>query len=115
MLAIEKLRAICQQMPDYPMRSHPTPRARDFYDIYSVIEGTHIDLITLTNLQLARDIFAAKSVPLTLISKISEHREFHKQDWPAVELTVSGKLLEFDFYFDFVIGQTRLLESLWEK
>src|SRR6266849_5077563 len=32
MLAIEKLRAICQQMPDYHLRGHQTPRAKDFYD-----------------------------------------------------------------------------------
>jgi predicted nucleotidyltransferase component of viral defense system len=80
MLAIEKLRAICQQMPDYHQRSHPTPRARDFYDIHSAITGANLDLRTSANLQLTRDIFAAKTVPLILLSKISEHREFHKQD-----------------------------------
>src|SRR4029077_10660432 len=115
MLAIEKLRAICQQMPDYHQRSHPTPRARDFYDIHSVITGANLDLRTSANLQLTRDIFAAKTVPLILLSKISEHREFHKQDWPAVEVTVSGKLEEFDFYFDFIIDQCGLLESLWKE
>jgi predicted nucleotidyltransferase component of viral defense system len=115
MLAIEKLRAICQQMPDYHLRGHQTPRARDFYDIHSVVMGTKIDLKAPTNLQLTRDIFAAKEVPLVLISRIPEHREFHKQDWPAVEVTTSGKLEQFDFYFDFVIDQTRLLEALWKE
>jgi hypothetical protein len=52
---------------------------------------------------------------MVLISKIPEYREFHKQDWPAVEVTVSGNVGEFDFYFDFVVNQTSLLESLWEK
>ena len=33
MIAAEKLRAICQQMPEYARRAHPAPRARDFYDI----------------------------------------------------------------------------------
>ncbi len=28
MMAIEKLRAICQQMPDYPLRPYSSPRAR---------------------------------------------------------------------------------------
>jgi predicted nucleotidyltransferase component of viral defense system len=115
MLAIEKLRAICQQMPDYHLRGHQTPRARDFYDIHSVIIGASIDLKATSNVQLTRDIFAAKEVPLILISRISEHREFHKQDWPAVEVTTSGKLEQFDFYFDFVIDQTRLLETLWKE
>jgi Nucleotidyl transferase AbiEii toxin, Type IV TA system len=31
MLAIEKLRAICQQMPEYEVRGHKHSRARDFY------------------------------------------------------------------------------------
>lgn len=115
MLAIEKLRAICQQMPDYHLRAHQAPRARDFYDIHSVISSTTIDLGAPANLQLTHDIFAAKEVPLLLISKISEQREFHKQDWPAVEVTVSGKLEAFDFYFNFVIDQARLLESLWKE
>lgn len=115
MLAIEKLRAICQQMPDYHLRGHQTPRARDFYDIHSVITGANVELRTPTNVQLTRDIFAAKEVPLILISRIQQHREFHKQDWPAVEVTTSGKLEEFDFYFDFVVDQTRVLEALWKE
>ncbi len=32
MLAVEKLRALCQQLPSYPERAHKTARARDFYD-----------------------------------------------------------------------------------
>ncbi len=115
MLAIEKLRAICQQMPNYLLRRNQTPRARDFYDIHSVISATQIDLVTPTNLQLARDIFAAKEVPLQLISKICEQREFHRQDWPAVEVSVSGKLRDFDFYFDFVVEHAQLLKALWEE
>ena len=35
MIYAEKLRAICQQMPEYsPMRHPGSPRARDFYDIH---------------------------------------------------------------------------------
>ena len=34
MLAVEKLRAICQQMPEYTRRVNPRARARDFYDIH---------------------------------------------------------------------------------
>ena len=82
---------------------------------HSVVTGTKIDLKTPTNLQITRDIFAAKEVPLILISRMPEHREFHKQDWPAVEVTTSGKLEQFDFYFDFVIDQTKLLEALWKE
>lgn len=115
MLAIEKLRAICQQMPEYKMRPNQTPRARDFYDIYSIVDGAAVNLSASENLQLTCDIFLAKEVPLVLISKVPQSRDFHRQDWPAVEAAVSGALLPFEFYFDFVVDQIRGLESLWNK
>src|SRR5258705_9122756 len=37
MIAIEKLRAICQQMPEYKISRTKTARARDFYDIYQIV------------------------------------------------------------------------------
>jgi hypothetical protein len=115
MIIIEKLRAICQQMVEYPLRRHSTPRARDFYDIHSTIVGLSVNLAASGNMELVRNVFAAKHVELGLIAKIPEYREFHRQDWPAVELTVSGKIESFDFYFDFVIEQSQLFKSLWDK
>jgi predicted nucleotidyltransferase component of viral defense system len=115
MIAIEKLRAICQQMKEYPLRRYSTPRARDFYDIHSTVTARGLDLGSSETAELVRNIFAAKNVDLGLLPKITEYREYHRQDWPAVELTVSGKLNPFDFYFDFVIAQTELLKALWEK
>jgi predicted nucleotidyltransferase component of viral defense system len=115
MLAIEKFRAICQQMLEYPKRGHPTPRARDFYDIYTILASTGVKLNSPVNLQLVADIFQAKDVEVKLIGKIGEQREFHRPDWPSVQLSVAGNLKEFDFYFDFVLAQGKLLESLWVK
>jgi predicted nucleotidyltransferase component of viral defense system len=115
MIVIEKLRAICQQMPEYPLRRYPTPRARDFYDIHSTVTGAGVVLGTTQSTELVSNIFAAKNVDVGLLPKIPVHREFHRQDWPAVELTVSGELRSFDFYFDFVVDQTRSLKTLWEK
>lgn len=115
MLAIEKFRAICQQMPDYAKRGHPTPRARDFYDIHTILASTGMRLNSSANLQLMADIFRAKDVDVKLIDKIAEQREFHRPDWPSVQLSVAGELKEFDFYFDFVLAQGKLLESLWIK
>jgi len=113
MLAIEKLRAICQQMPEYTKRGHPAPRARDFYDIFTILTIMGVNLSSPSNLQLISDIFRAKDVELKLIGRISEYREFHRPDWPSVELSVTGELKEFDFYFDFVLEQSKLLKSLW--
>jgi predicted nucleotidyltransferase component of viral defense system len=115
MIAIEKLRAICQQMPEYPLRGYATPRARDFFDIHLTITDGKVDLGSNENLELVRNIFAAKAVDLNLLARIESQREFHRQDWPSVELTVSGPLASFDFYFEFVLGQAQILKPLWEK
>ena len=115
LIAIEKLRAICQQMPEYPLRGHRKPRGRDFYDIYTVISETNLDLGAREYLDILKQVFAAKDVPLSLLPLIPSQREFHQPDWPNVQNSVSGKLEEFDFYFNFVVEQTRKLETLWNE
>lgn len=115
MLVIEKLRAICQQMPEYPKRRHAAARARDFYDIHALISNAGVSFSNPQNLALVAPIFGAKEVPLALLDKIESQREFHRPDWPAVVASVSGPIEEYDFYFDFVVRQTTLLKSLWEK
>ena len=113
MIAIEKLRAVCQQMPEYPHRGQRAARARDFFDIYRVVTEFRIDLAGEDNLELARRIFAAKEVPLRLLDKIGGQREFHRPDWDAVKASVTGRLEEFDFYFDFVLTAATRLKTLW--
>ena len=108
MMALEKLRAICQQTTEYIQaigKSHQEGRARDFFDIYVILENFEIDLTTPTNIQLLKDIFSAKNVPLELLGKIRDYREFHQLDFVVVEETVKQgiKLRSYDFYFDFVI------------
>jgi predicted nucleotidyltransferase component of viral defense system len=115
MLAIEKLRAVCQQMVEYPIRAAKTARARDFYDVYVIIEESKIDLGDAENLELVRQIFSAKEVPLRLLELTEKYREFHRQDWPSVEATVGQELKPFDFYFDYTLGIVKKLESLWVK
>lgn len=118
MIVIEKLRAICQQMPEYieMRRASPqaaSPRARDFFDIYETITKRNIDLTMPANLELLRLIFDAKRAPLALLARVGETREFHRPDWAAVETTVAGKKVEsFDFYFDFVLAQIERLKTL---
>jgi predicted nucleotidyltransferase component of viral defense system len=115
MMAIEKIRAICQQMEEYEQRPYSKPRARDFYDIHTIVTSGSIDIASSENIDLLKSIFAAKEVPLSLLSKIEQTKEFHATDWPAVMQTVSGTLEPFDFYFDFVIEIVRKLESLGIK
>ncbi len=113
MVVIEKLRAICQQMPEYPFRGRRKPRARDFYDLHLVLTITGIDLTTPANHELLRNIFAAKQVPIELLARLPGQREFHRADWPAVIATVQETLQEYDVYFDFVLEQVERLKSLW--
>jgi hypothetical protein len=113
MIVVEKLRAICQQMPEFALRSHPSPRARDFYDLWRVMTATRLNLATPEIIELARHIFAAKQVPLALLAQVSAQREFHRPDWPAVEAAVAERLNDFDFYFDFVAEQVAGLKALW--
>jgi len=119
MLVAEKLRAICQQMPEYgPVvkRSRPgAARARDFLDIQTLISHFKLDLTSPENLKLIRLVFDAKRVPLELLAKIKDSREFHQPDFRSVKDTVRPgvALQDFGFYFDFVVNEAdRLLKAL---
>jgi hypothetical protein len=114
MCVVEKFRAICQQMPEY-RRTHPTPRARDFYDIYTTVTRRGLDLGLSENLDLFRHIFGVKRVPLTFLPRVVETREFHRPDWAAVKDTVVGEVLDFDTYFDFVVEEASKLDSVWKE
>jgi predicted nucleotidyltransferase component of viral defense system len=111
MLAIEKVRAICQQMPDYKLRSNPCARARDFYDIYCIVTERSIDLCEAENLELVRAIFDAKFVPFELLSRIKDTHDFHVVDWLAVQQSVPYKLEKFEFYFKFVVDLAARLQE----
>lgn len=120
MIVMEKLRAICQQMPEYSRflgKSYETARARDFFDIYTVVEHFNINLTTSENLRLLKHIFAVKEVPINLIGNIKEFREYHRSDFVAVENTVKPdiRIKDFDYYFDYVVNKcNELLKALGE-
>ncbi|HUI43675.1 MAG TPA: nucleotidyl transferase AbiEii/AbiGii toxin family protein [Terriglobia bacterium] len=115
MIAIEKLRAICQQMPEYVLKGNRQARARDFYDVYLIVTKGAVDLATPENQDLTRKIFAAKRVPLRFLGKIADYREFHRPDWQAVIESVPQEVEAFDFYFDFLLTQIERLKPLWEE
>ena len=116
MIALEKLRAICQQMPEYVLQRRPSARARDFYDIHSVVSLTGMNLSSQANLELVRHIFAAKDVPLMLLGKIKDQKEFHRPDWDSVKASSNNPgLAQFDDYFDFVVERVNSMKTLWEE
>jgi hypothetical protein len=112
MIAIEKLRAICQQMPEYTPNRNRRARARDFYDIHLIATKTKTDLASAENLELSRHIFEAKEVPVSLLDKIFDYREFHRPDWDSVRASTRAPLREFDYYFDFVVAIAKSMKPL---
>jgi hypothetical protein len=120
MLACEKLRAICQQTDDYSKivkrEGRPAaPRARDFFDIAVLMRRFSFDLAEREHWRLIETMFAAKKVPLKLLGKVKDYREFHRSDFQAVKdaLKPGVKLDEFDEYFDDVVRLCERLEALW--
>ncbi len=114
----EKIRAICQQMPEYRKivgSPSASPRARDFFDIHHVVTTLGVDMTSVEFWNVLEAVFAAKKVPTSLLGKISESREFHRDDFASVQSTVSSNLaiLPFDEYVDFVVGQLSPLQARW--
>lgn len=110
MIVYEKIRAICQQNEEYGqiVQTNRKPRARDFYDICSILnydQSLKKKITEKNNLKDLEEIFKAKKVPLEFINKIQHYREYHRENFISVEDTVSPnvKLESYDFYFDQVI------------
>ncbi|SOC21739.1 nucleotidyltransferase AbiEii toxin of type IV toxin-antitoxin system [Ureibacillus xyleni] len=120
MIVFEKIRAICQQMPEYKkiMHSSSSPRPRDFYDIYMIItqldSGIHIS--SEDNIEMLRNFFEIKKVPFELIKKIQDPtvEDFHASAFSTVEDTVKDKeaLQPFAFYYEYVVN---LVSPLYDK
>ena len=119
MLVAEKLRAVCQQMPEYTsyLRKHGTPRGRDFLDIHTVAEYFRIDFGSSGFHQTLKRVFQAKRVSLGLLAKIADKaiKEYHRPDFISIEPTIrpGSELQDFDFYYNYVVEKCiRILESL---
>lgn len=114
MIALEKVRAICQQMAEYaPTGKTKCARARDFFDIYTVVTQTSFRFDAPEILDMTKLVFGAKEVPLSLLGRIKHQREFHRGDWPSVCIAVAARLEEFDYYFEFVLREIEPLHALW--
>ncbi|MBA4745247.1 MAG: nucleotidyl transferase AbiEii/AbiGii toxin family protein [Muricauda sp.] len=114
MIVFEKLRALCQSMPEY-RDIVPTAkmklRARDFYDIWNLFQNFQIDCTSSENKEILQHIFDAKKVPLKFLDLIEKYKDTHAQDWLNVKDTITAKSEEYDFYFDFVQERIKELQS----
>ena len=100
LLVVEKIRAICQQHPDYAYRSSKN-RARDFYDIYELTADTDDSFISRCSSQIEK-VFRAKEVPLKILVSLWEANFIDEQrrGFDAVKDTVIGKIHDFDVYVE---------------
>lgn len=120
MIACEKLRAICQQMKEYGpivMRTGRagSPRARDFFDIYILVDRFKLDMTSEKALDMLEQMFAMKRVPIEFLDLLPEQREFHATGAQSLKDTIApGETLEsFDFYFDYVVAlRNRIQEAI---
>jgi len=107
LLILEKLRAICQQHPKYP-HGKPKNRARDYFDIYQLLKKQHSrQQLYIALAHHLPKVFAAKEVPLDLLSGIFEPEfiAFQASHFTSVQITVKEKTEPFKFYLE----QLRLL------
>jgi hypothetical protein len=112
MIICEKIRALCQQVPDYKeivKSMTPKSRARDFFDIYTLVTHFKVDLTKNENIELIKNILAVKNVPISYINKISESRKLHEETYLQLKdtLRASERLESFDYYFEFVLKLTK--------
>ena len=122
MIIYEKLRAICQQLEEYSnhVRTNRTPRARDFYDIYTIIKKKpelENDLYSMNNLNILKEMFEIKRVPINFLNKINLDRDYHRDNFYSVRDTifVKDEIKDFDYYFDFVENICKKITGLLEN
>jgi predicted nucleotidyltransferase component of viral defense system len=102
MLVLEKLRAICQQHPDYPYRQQTKNRARDFYDISALTDDTSDEFIRRCQYHL-QAVFDTKEVPLWILRALWDDDAFideFRLGFDQVKNTVRGRLDDFSTYLE---------------
>jgi predicted nucleotidyltransferase component of viral defense system len=106
LLILEKLRALCQQHPNYP-HGRRKNRARDYFDIYQLIKRNRSPQLYEDLQRHLPAVFAAKEVSLDLLTAIFEpdFAGFQRSHFVSVEATVKEKTESFEFYLE----QLRLL------
>lgn len=101
MLVVEKIRALCQQHPDYPY-ALPRNRTRDIVDIYYLTKD-HLtkSFIEECKQELPKS-FAIKEVNESLLDAFfdEDYIEMLRKGFPQVIDTLKGKHLPFETYLE---------------
>lgn len=108
MIIYEKIRASCQQLPDYTLGMNKK-RARDLFDIYSILTNImHVqlydDILNPDNIYIIRKMFALKGVSIELIPKIEDIKENLREDYESSvipQIPRNHSTPDFDYLFAF--------------
>lgn len=106
MILFEKIRALCQTMPEYSeivTSARTKHRARDIYDIFTIYNSGQLNL----DQEMLKEIFKAKRVPLDFIDKLENLREHNRENWETVRASIvesdRKNLRDYDYYFNQVL------------
>jgi predicted nucleotidyltransferase component of viral defense system len=114
LIVFEKVRALAQKLPEYytdilqqdKLRNEDDrARARDFFDIYEIMECYPVDLSRPEARETLLHVFEAKRVPPEYLRRIRTMEEVHRQGYQSVVDTISNQEKDrgFDFYFDYFL------------
>lgn len=114
MIVLEKLRALCQSIPEYQdiiPTARVKGRARDFYDIWNICQNFKIDFKSEENRKMLSQIFDAKRVPLEFLDLIEKYKDLQQEDWGSVVDTITAENKGYEFYFNFIIQCIKELQD----
>ena len=108
MIVYEKLRAICQKLPEYEYAQEPIKaRPKDFYDIYMIMKNQPHIKFELLKLDILKKFFNKKAVPLNLLFKIQQYKKsVFDEGIEQLEKTLHNtELIDFESekIFEFII------------
>ncbi|MBA8777357.1 nucleotidyl transferase AbiEii/AbiGii toxin family protein [Staphylococcus schleiferi subsp. coagulans] len=106
MIVYEKIRASCQQLKEYELSSDKT-RARDLYDIYSILTNiSNVELreevVNPNNFHILRRMFELKEVPIELIPKVKKIKDRLLQDYKQTvlpQIPANAETPDFEYLF----------------
>lgn len=119
LLALEKIRAICQSHPSYPHKNKKKSKARsrDLFDIErlyskSLGEDKSDEFVAEMKVHLEK-VFKAKDVSLDLLYIAINDEIFIealREGWKEVKTTLVGKQQSFDYYMDTLISLVKRIK-----
>lgn len=113
LIVYEKLRALCQQLPDYPINKgrFKKARTRDFYDIYTIMNNSRVTFNSI-DINMLKEVFQQKKVPIEFIFLIEKYKKNFSENLSELLETLPSQARQnfnFDKYFSFTINGIKTL------